>query len=382
MMQHTNGRKTYARRAVLRASIRSAGHALITGGAGFVGSNLADRLLSMGRPVHIFDNCSRPGVEANLHWLRERHGSLLTVERADVRDADAVRRAVATADSVFHLAAQVAVTTSLTDPMADFEVNARGTLNVLEAIRGAARPPLAIMTSTNKVYGSLEDIPLSEQPRRWNPTDAHVQQRGISESLPLDFHSPYGCSKGAADQYTLDYARSFGLRTAVFRMSCIYGPRQFGTEDQGWVAHFLISAMEGRPVSVFGDGKQVRDILFVDDLVNALLLAEADMDNVAGKVFNLGGGVENTVSLLELLDLIAELHGDRPHVTFGDWRVGDQRYFVSDTTRLRNATGWEPHVSVQEGLERLYYWLLENRAPATELAIAAGGREFRHEPSP
>jgi CDP-paratose 2-epimerase len=382
MTQHTNGRKTHPRRPVLLPSNRSAGHALITGGAGFVGSNLADRLLGMGRPVHIFDNCSRPGVEANLQWLRERHGSLLTVERGDVRDPDAVRRAVATADSVFHLAAQVAVTTSLTDPLTDFEVNTRGTLNVLEAVRGSARPTPAIVTSTNKVYGALDDIALSEQGKRWNPADVHVRQRGIGESHPLDFHSPYGCSKGAADQYVLDYARSFGLRTAVFRMSCIYGPRQFGTEDQGWVAHFLLSALEGRPVSLFGDGKQVRDILFVDDLVNALLLAETDMDHIAGRAFNVGGGVANTVSLLEMLDLIAELHGERPRATFSDWRTGDQRYYVSDTTRLRNATGWEPRVSVQQGIERLYHWLVESRASGPELAVAAAAGEFRAEPQP
>ncbi len=364
--------RTSGRPALRVESGSTAKGVLITGGAGFVGANLADRLLSMRRSVTILDNCSRPGVERNIAWLRARHGRRLTVEVADVRDAAAVRRTVASADAVFHFAAQVAVTTSLSDPIEDFDVNARGTLTVLEAIRACPNPPSVIMTSTNKVYGQLGDVALMEQRKRWEPQDADIHACGISESRPLDFHSPYGCSKGAADQYVLDYARSYGLRTSVFRMSCIYGPRQLGTEDQGWVAHFVISALEGQPVTVFGDGRQVRDILFVEDLVDAFVVAMNDMERVSGRVFNVGGGPTNTVSLLELLDLIAEIHGSRPPVRFHDWRTGDQRYYVSDTTRLSAAVDWSPRTSVHQGVARLYHWLMENRAPRVqELALAS-----------
>jgi CDP-paratose 2-epimerase len=369
------------RQLPLRVAIPDAGRTLITGGAGFIGSNLADRLLSMGQRVTILDDCSRPGVERNLHWLRSRHERLLTVEIADVRDAAAVRRAVAPVDAVFHFAAQVAVTTSLIDPAADFEVNARGTLNVLEAIRARTHRPVAIMTSTNKVYGALGDIALEDGGKRWLPADAHLRATGIGENRPLDFQSPYGCSKGAADQYTLDYARSYGLDTAVLRMSCIYGPRQFGTEDQGWVAHFMIRALEGRPITIFGDGKQVRDVLYVQDLLDALLLARTEMDQLRGRVFNIGGGVGNAVSLLELVDLITELHGERPGVTFEPRRTGDQRYYVADPSRLTRAVGWTPRTSVRDGTERLYFWMLEHgiaRARALTATAGDGRAPERH----
>ena len=234
---------------------------VITGGAGFVGSNLADRLCRMGRQVLIYDNLSREGVEANLRWLQSEHGSQIRVETADVRDRTQLRAALAHAESVFHFAAQVAVTSSLAEPLHDFEVNVVGTLNVLEAAREAIRPPNLIFTSTNKVYGNLADLAMRSSKTRYEPEPLWVRTNGISEDRPLDFHSPYGCSKGAADQYVVDYARSYGLPSAVFRMSCIYGPHQFGTEDQGWVAHFLIRAIEGRPITLYGDGKQVRDIL-------------------------------------------------------------------------------------------------------------------------
>jgi CDP-paratose 2-epimerase len=344
---------------------------LITGGAGFVGTNLAARLLREGREVLILDSLARSGVEENLRWLRDRFGSALAVEVGDVRDRALVRRAVARADAVFHFAAQVAVTTSLAHPLDDFEVNAGGTLNVLEAIRKRPSPPPLVFTSTNKVYGALGDLAMRRSTRRYEPQDERARN-GVAEDRPLDFHSPYGCSKGAADQYARDYARTFGLATVVFRMSCIYGPHQFGTEDQGWVAHFLIQALRGRPVTVYGDGHQVRDILFVDDLVEALLLALERMGSATGQAFNIGGGPANAVSLLELLDVIGELTGRRPRVIFDGWRPGDQKYYVSNTTRFEKATGWRPSTDVRWGLEQLAHWLGRERAPINIRKAAAG----------
>jgi CDP-paratose 2-epimerase len=267
---------------------------------------------------------------------------------------------VRNADQVFHFAAQVAVTTSLDDPLHDFEVNVGGTLNLLEEIRRRDDPPPLLLTSTNKVYGALSDLELVECGERYQPLAAALRG-GIGEDRPLDFHSPYGCSKGAADQYVLDYARTFGLSAVVFRMSCIYGLHQSGNEDQGWVAHFLIRAIEGEPLRIFGDGMQVRDILFADDLVDAFLLAQANIHALAGQAFNIGGGLGNTISLLELLDLIERLRGVRPRVDFKPWRPGDQRYYVSGTYKFKAATGWAPKVSAREGIERLYQWLLESR---------------------
>jgi CDP-paratose 2-epimerase len=330
---------------------------LITGGAGFIGSNLAHRLLASGQRVRVFDNLSRPGVEQNLQWLREQHGGQLEIAIADVLDAKAVVQAMAGVRQVFHLAAQVAVTTSLHAPQKDFAINAQGTLNVLEAARSRAAPPQLVMTSTNKVYGGLGDIPLEVGSRRYAPMDAVLRSHGISEAMPLDFQSPYGCSKGAADQYVLDYARSYGMTTLVFRMSCIYGPRQFGTEDQGWVAHFILRALQGEPITLYGDGMQVRDILFVDDLVDAFVLAQQHGARLSGRVFNMGGGPGNAISLLDLLDRIEALHGRRPQLAFERWRTGDQRYYVSDTRAFQHETGWRARVSARDGMERLYRWL-------------------------
>jgi CDP-paratose 2-epimerase len=281
------------------------------------------------------------------------------------------------------------VTTSLVDPVDDFSVNARGTLNLLEAIRATAHRPPLLFTSTNKVYGGLEDVQLSRDVTRYVPQTPEIAAAGIGETRPLDFHSPYGCSKGTADQYVRDYARSYGLETIVFRMSCIYGPHQFGTEDQGWVAHFLIRASEGKPIVLYGDGRQVRDILFVDDLVDAMLLAHANIDRLSGQAFNIGGGASNTISLIELLDVIADLQGTRPDIAFEDWRTGDQRYYVSDTAKFRAETGWSAAVSPRTGIRRLYEWLMESRPPhvsertrqkvtvpavdAPEIGLAAGG---------
>ncbi len=271
-------------------------------------------------------------------------------------------RAVGRAQEIYHLAAQVAVTTSLESPLDDFEINARGTLNVLEAARHRRPAPQVLFTSTNKVYGALGDIELTKLEQRYAPVDPRARDHGIAETRPLDFHSPYGCSKGAADQYVLDYARSYGLPAVVFRMSCIYGPHQFGNEDQGWVAHFLIRAREDNPVTLFGDGCQVRDVLYVDDLVEAFLLAQQNMDSLAGLPFNIGGGPRNTLSLLELIALMREQHGLHVSPQFAAWRSGDQRYYVSDTERFSRATGWHPRVSPREGLERLNSWLADTAA--------------------
>jgi CDP-paratose 2-epimerase len=334
---------------------------LITGGAGFIGSNLAARLLAAGRRVVVFDNISRPGVRRNVVWLRDRFGASFELEVSDVRDRDAVFAAVHGAGAVFHLAAQVAVTTSLNDPVEDFCVNALGTLNVLEAIRAQNDPPPLVFTSTNKVYGELTDLELEIAGSRYQPRERGFAETGVSEDSPLEFHSPYGCSKGAADQYVRDYARSYGLPTVVLRMSCIYGPRQFGTEDQGWLAHFLVRALNDEPIVIFGDGRQVRDALYVDDLVDALLLAERHARRVAGEAFNIGGGPANTTSLLELLERIGRLNGRDVRVIRDGWRAGDQRYFVSDTRRFQRATGWQPRVDLETGLARLHEWLVESK---------------------
>lgn len=334
---------------------------LITGGAGFIGTNLADALLSEGKSVIIYDNLSRNGVEKNLNWLREKHTSNLRIEIADIRDQAALKEAVNAADAVYHFAAQVAVTTSCTDPLMDFEVNARGTINLLEAIRQSEKQPPLVFTSTNKVYGDLEDLKVILKGDRYAPEDAAIAAAGVSEARSIEFHSPYGCSKGAADAYILDYARTFGLKAVVFRMSCIYGPHQFGTEDQGWIAHFLISALEGKPLTIYGDGKQVRDILFVEDLVRAMKIAQEQMGNLTGQAFNIGGGVKNTISLLELLQLIENMHGEALNVDFGDWRPGDQRYYVSDIRKFSTAGNWAPQVTAEQGIQHLFQWLVDFR---------------------
>ena len=346
---------------------------LITGGAGFVGSNLAHRLLSDGHRVRLLDNLSRAGVERNLRWLIETHGDLVDIEVPDVRNLSIVKQAVKDASQVFHFAAQVAVTSSLVDPIEDFEINARGTLNLLEAVRTADNPPPLIFTSTNKVYGNLADLEFDKQGNRYAPVDPAIRERGVNEDRPLDFHSPYGCSKGAADQYVTDYARTYRIPALVFRMSCIYGPHQYGNEDQGWVAHFVIRSISGKPITIYGDGMQVRDILFIDDLVDAFLLAQQNMKRLAGNAFNMGGGPANSISLLELLDLLAELHGGDVSVRFENWRAADQRYYVADTSKFSGLTGWQPRVSVHEGVRRLYEWLRtgDDRFAAEPLRVAS-----------
>jgi len=332
----------------------------VTGGAGFIGSNLADRLATDGHEVIVLDALARPGVERNLAWLEARHGSRIVSVRADIRDARVVSEIVREAGVVFHLAAQVAVTTSLTDPRDDFETNLKGTLNVLEAARLRRTP--VIFASTNKVYGDLADVPLELVGEAYRPQDPSLRVRGVSEHRALDFHTPYGCSKGAADQYVLDYARSFGLPTCVLRMSCIYGPRQMGTEDQGWVAHFVIRALEGQPIVIYGDGRQVRDILDVGDTVDAYVAAWKRIEQVAGRAFNLGGGPANAVSLLQLIGYVEEITGRKVDVAFSDWRAGDQRYYVSDPSVARRELHLDEPLDWRTGVARLAEWLEGERA--------------------
>jgi len=309
--------------------------------------------------VLVFDNLSRADAADNLAWLRERHGAHMEVQVADVRDALLLRRAVGHACRVFHLAAQVAVTTSLGDPIEDFEVNARGTLNLLEAIRAAPEPPPLLYASTSKVYGTLARVELSNQDGRYLPKDEALCRSGIGENQPLDFHSPYGCSKGAADQYVLDYARMHHLPAVVLRLSTIYGLHQRGTEEHGWVAHFLIRTLRGEPITIFGDGRQVRDALAVEDLTEAMCRAQVRLDRVVGRPFNIGGGIGNALSLRELLDLARRLHGSVPEVRFGPWRLADQRYYVADISAFAALTGWRPRIGVTEGVRRLYESLRE-----------------------
>lgn len=344
------------RNAAITAAKPTKNAVLITGGAGFIGTNVAERLLQQGETVLIFDNLGRPGVERNLEYLCETYGGQVLVEIADVRNAHLVRDAVHRASRIFHFAAQVAVTTSIDSPQLDFDTNVRGTLNILETLREMTDPPPLLFTSTNKVYGALEEIALKKNSHCYLPVDRRFAQ-GIDERHRLDFHSPYGCSKGSADQYVLDFARTYGIKAVVFRMSCIYGPHQFGNEDQGWVAHFLIQALQNHTLTLYGDGRQVRDILFVGDLLDAMFLAQNNMTRLSGKAFNIGGGAANSISLLELLQRIEALSGKACQPSFADWRQGDQRYYVTDTGLFRKMTGWHPATAIETGLARLYDWV-------------------------
>lgn len=332
---------------------------LVTGGAGFIGSNFVARLLNKKEQVVIFDNLSRAGSVRNLEWLMKTYGEgAFKLVQGDVRDAELVSSTAQDADVVVHLAGQVAVTTSVVDPRSDFEINAQGTFNVLEAARLSGRNPIFLYASTNKVYGGMEDVRVVERPTRYAYADFPL---GISEEHGLDFHSPYGCSKGCGDQYVRDYARIYGLKSVVFRQSCIYGTRQFGIEDQGWVAWFVIAAVKGLPISVFGDGKQVRDVLFVEDLTRAYELAIENIDSCAGEVFNIGGGAENILSVWsEFGPILERIIGRSIHPAWGDWRPGDQRVYVSDIRKIEQVLNWKPAVGVQEGITRLYEWVKAN----------------------
>ncbi len=333
---------------------------LVTGGAGFIGSNYVHRLLKRGEKVTIFDNFARAGAPRNLDWLKKEFGeNAFDVIVADVRDADRIAEAAKGADVIVHLAGQVAVTTSVTNPRDDFEVNALGTFNVLEAARLSGKKPILIYSSTNKVYGGMDDVEVVEDETRWHYKDLPF---GASEEQPLDFHSPYGCSKGTGDQYVRDYARIYELPTVVFRQSAIYGPRQFGVEDQGWMAWFVIAAVMRRPITIYGDGKQLRDMLYVEDLTKAYDLAIQNIDKVKGQVFNMGGGLENTISVwTEFSPRLEKMIGEKIEVAHGDWRPGDQRVFCADIRKAEKVLGWKPEIGVQEGVERLFQWVQENK---------------------
>ena len=305
----------------------------------------------------MFDNLSRSGTETNLEWLKSLEAKLTFVQ-GDVRyNFEELSRTIDKQDVVFHFAAQVAVTTSVTDPRQDFEINALGTLNVLEAARLYGSDPVLFFSSTNKVYGGMEDLKVSEGNGRYSYRDLPY---GVSEERPLDFHSPYGCSKGSADQYVRDYARIYGLRTVVFRKSCIYGERQFGNEDQGWVAWFTIAALRKTPLVIYGDGKQVRDVLYVGDLIGAYEAAISHIDSAKGQVYNIGGGSGNTLSLLELMSYLEDRLGYEVQHSFDDWRPGDQQVYVSDIRKAASEIHWEPKVGVQEGLGNLVGWAAEH----------------------
>ena len=330
----------------------------ITGGVGFIGVNAANHFASQGWQVTVFDNFSRRGVDINANFLKEKWPDAVTIIRGDVcKDQKALEQGASSHDVILHLAGQVAVTTSVKEPMMDCEQNLLGTLHVLEAARSVENPPIVLFASTNKVYGGLESIPVREEERRYVFADG---RKGATEEEPLDFHSPYGCSKGAADQYVRDYARMYGIPTVVFRQSCIYGPHQLGVEDQGWVAWFLIASMLGRPLSLYGNGKQVRDLLYVDDLVRLYEKAVENINACSGRIYNIGGGSENTLSLIEFLEHMEKELGLKPAWTRAEVRPGDQPIFVSDNSKAKKELGWEPKMQLKEGLASLHGWLREN----------------------
>jgi len=332
---------------------------LITGGAGFIGANLARHHLAAGKRVTIFDNFSSRGSERNGQWLASQFPDTLQVIRGDLRQPSIeLARAVDEVGVVYHLAGQVAVSLSVSDPRLDFDSNATGTFNVLEAVRLSAAKPVLVYSSTNKVYGALRGVAVEEQPTRYRFRDI----TGVDENHPVEFHSPYGCSKGAADSYVLDYARIYGMKTVVFRQSCIYGPRQFGTEDQGWLAWFTLRALANEPVTLFGNGKQMRDILFIDDLIDAYSAAVARIDVTCGEAYNIGGGPANTLSLLELIVLIEKRTGRRFSHSHSDWRPGDQMVFVSNIEKARRDFGWTPRVDPSTGVSILFDWMSEHSA--------------------
>jgi CDP-paratose 2-epimerase len=312
--------------------------------------------------VCVLDDLSRAGVDRNLVWLQRTFPERVEATVADVRDSDRVRGAVAGAQVVFHLAAQAAATTSLIDPRHDFDINARGTIEVLEAVRAQPKPPPVIFASTKQIYGCLPDLPLRVERERWTPVDDRLRVCGIDESRPLELRTPHACSKGCADQYVLAYAHRFEIPAVVFRLSSIYGPHQHGTEDQGWVAHFLLRAIADQPLTIYGDGKQVRDVLFVDDLVDAFVRAWSRIGALAGRAFNIGGGPDHAISVSDLLAMIEELRGRRPELRYAGWRPGDARYYVSNTAAFTEATGWRARVAPRAGVEALHGWLLANGA--------------------
>lgn len=339
---------------------------LITGGCGFIGTNLAEYFAQKGWMVTVLDNLSRKGAVENLSWLRTQYPTV-RFTHADIRsDLETVRSEAASADAIFHLASQVAVTTSFKNPQEDCAINAIGTLNLLEAIRQSGHNPAFLYASTNKVYGGMEDVVVELVGKRYQYRDL---PRGIPEHRYLDFHSPYGCSKGAGDQYTRDYARVFGLNTVVLRQSCIYGPRQYGITDQGWVAWFMVAAAGGEPITIYGDGKQVRDILYVTDLARAYERVLTEIETVRGQIFNIGGGPENTLSILELLEYLETKSGRPIPHQFADKRPGDQPCYVSDIRKANVVLEWRPEIGATAGLERLFIWVQEHLDEFRKLEI-------------
>lgn len=332
--------------------------ALITGGAGFIGSNLAARLLREKADITVYDNLSRKGTKYNLKWLQKEFPKLKFV-KADIRNAAKMKEAVKGMDVVFHLAGQVAVTTSVIDPQEDFEINMIGTFNVLEAIRALKKRPILLYTSTNKVYGDLGGMKVKETKTRYEFKDS---PEGVTEEQCLDFHSPYGCSKGAADQYVRDYARIYNMPTIVFRQSCIYGQNQFGIEDQGWVAWFAIATMLKKKITVYGNGKQTRDILYAEDLNDAYLKAVANIDKTAGQIYNIGGGRNNSISIwFEFVKILEEQLDTKIDAKWSDWRPGDQPIFISDNSKAKKDFGWKPTTSKEEGIAKMIEWMKANK---------------------
>jgi CDP-paratose 2-epimerase len=336
-------------------------HVLITGGAGFIGSNLAANLLARtDAVVTVFDNLSRRGVELNLAWLKTLDGSRrLRFVRGDIRNAERIAAATRTADEIYHLAAPSPGPSLLAEPRLDFDINVTGTVNVLEAARASGRSPIVLFASTGKVYGPLDSIPLKQEPTRLE--SAVPGFRGVSETAPVDFHCPYACTKSVADQYVRDYARLYNLPTIAFRMGCIAGPGQFGNQGQGWVAHFVYSALSGRPVTVYGDGLQVRDVLHVADLVDAVNAARAYVPVVAGKAFNIGGGMSRCVSVKEMIALIEQICHKPVQCAVEPARPGDQLFSVSDNTRFFNQTGWLPRRSLEQTVRDISSFWHANR---------------------
>lgn len=326
----------------------------ITGGVGFIGINVAKFYLKKGFKVKIYDSLFRPGVEKNLEILKKENHQNLIISQNDIRDFETLKKEIVGSDAVFHFAGQTAVTTSVTDPRTDFEVNALGTFNVCEAVRLSCPTATLGYSSTNKVYGAIPSSTSREDEKRYTPTNF---ENGFPESLPLDFYSPYGCSKGTGDQYIRDYHRIYGLNSFVFRQSCIYGTYQLGVEDQGWLAHFILTAINKKPLTIYGDGKQVRDVLFIDDLVEAYDKAINNIGKIKGEIFNIGGGPKNTISLLELIDEIEKLNGEKINLKFKDWRPGDQKIYISNIAKAKQILDWSPKIDTKTGIKKLFDWL-------------------------
>lgn len=340
---------------------------LITGGAGFIGINLADKLLSNNFTVRIFDDLSRNGVEQNLNWLCEKYKERVQIQLGSIKQYDSVYKAVKNCESIYHFAAQVSLSASLVNPLEDFETNVKGTLHLLEAVKNSTPISSFVFTSSGKVYGSLHNIELTENHTRYLLKEPSIYNHGFNESMPVRFNTPYGCSKGSADQYVLDYFSSFNIPSVVLRLGSIYGPHQHGSEEQGWLTHFLLQTINLNGFTIFGDGRQVRDVLYIDDLVEALDLVRKNIKKTAGHIFNIGGGINNSISLLELMDTIFSISGLKPKILFDDWRTGDQKYYVSDTAKIKKMLNWSPSITVQNGIKKLYKWLLENKLTKAQL---------------